>query len=421
MQITYIEIQKRFNMKKIILLTFVFVAVLGAAHAQITDTVSIGTGYSNEVFYSLENGDVSSEIRDEWDIAFKVTSSGSTILTNGATGTELYMYPSGDTSAWSTMDTLGISSWEVLYNSDTTWEIGAFNHNKSGLDLGWGNYSTITHYVTADSLYFIKLSNGEYQKLWIQQLASGVYTFKYANLDGTGEVSATLNKSSYPNRNFAYYSLQTNSALDREPDNTSWDLLFTKYVRQTPSVYGVTGVLANIDVKIEEVRGVEVGTTSYTNSNFTTNMSEIGYDWKAYSGGYVIEDSLTYFIEDLSGNIFELIFTGFGGSSTGDFIFTKEKIVTAGIEDNNASIYNLGMFPNPANEIVNIIYSTKETNRVGITIFDLTGKTVYTQNSLGTSMGLNQYQIDVSGFTKGIYVVSLSNGHQRVQQKLIIK
>jgi hypothetical protein len=151
---------KRNHMMKKITLNIIGLFFLTSGIAQTTETVSTGAGYSNEVYYSLENGDVSSEARNTWDIAFKVSPSGSSILTNGAMETELYTYPNGDTSNWANLDTAGIGSWDELHNSDSTWDIGAFSKTKSGYDLGWGNYSPITHYVVADSIYVIKLSDG---------------------------------------------------------------------------------------------------------------------------------------------------------------------------------------------------------------------------------------------------------------------
>lgn len=408
-------------MKKTLYL-FGFFAAFGISKAQVTDTVSVGSGYVNEVFYSLQNGEVSSEERAEWDIAFSVSSSGSTILTNGGMGTELYQYPNGDISHWSTLDTAGLSNWGALFNSDTSWAVGAFNNFSEGFDVGWGNYNIITHHVTGDSLFVIKLGDENYKKLWIEKLASGKYTFKYANLDGTQEVSDSIVKTDYINKNFAYYSIQNQQALDREPENTSWDLLFTKYVRQTPSVYGVTGVLSNIGVKTAEVSGVVVGTADHTTAGFGSNISEIGYDWKSYvfGAGYQIQDSLTYFVQDVDSNIYEMVFTGFGGSADGNFIFTKEMIFNVGVDENQPNIAQFGLYPNPASNFVEMVYAVSEEKPTEFNVFDLSGKRIFT-TALNPTVGLNQYEFDITGFHKGIYLVVLSNADHAVQEKLVVQ
>jgi len=82
-------------------------------------------------------------------------------------GSQLYCYPTGDTSDWESVDTVGMNSWKVLYNSPENWEDGAFNRNATGHpDYGWGVYNTVTHNVTGDSIYVIKVGN-ELKKLWI--------------------------------------------------------------------------------------------------------------------------------------------------------------------------------------------------------------------------------------------------------------
>ena len=113
-------------MKKITLMIASALTAFGL-NAQVADTVSTGPGYANDVYYSLENNEVHTVERENWDIAFIASSSlGSGIMTNEGAGTDLYFYPNGDTSAWSSVDTSGIASWTKYYNHDSLWSIGAF-------------------------------------------------------------------------------------------------------------------------------------------------------------------------------------------------------------------------------------------------------------------------------------------------------
>ncbi len=44
-----------------------------------------------------------------------------------------------------TIDTSGLSTWPVLYNSTDEWEEGAFNtHSYGSFDYGWGVYNIIS-------------------------------------------------------------------------------------------------------------------------------------------------------------------------------------------------------------------------------------------------------------------------------------
>ena len=131
-------------MKKTLLSLLLGTSILGA-QAQTTDeTVSVGAGYANDVYYSLENGEVASIPRNNWDVGFSVAKYGSTIITNGGTGAALYQYPNGSAASWETMDTTGLHTWDILYNSQSSWSEGAFSRNESS----WGEYSTITHFIT---------------------------------------------------------------------------------------------------------------------------------------------------------------------------------------------------------------------------------------------------------------------------------
>jgi len=413
-------------MKKI---TLIFAGIISVfnLNAQVSETVSVGAGYANNVYYSLENDEVKTIDIADWDIAFQVAGMSSTIRTNGANGIELYNYAKGDTSHWSSIDTAGISGWKKYYNSDSLWSMGAFSQAKSSdmMDLGWGKYSMLTHYVTADSLFVLKLANGAYKKLWIDRLASGVYYFKHADLDGSNEMLDTLKKEDYPDRNFGYYSLQNGTKTNREPDNKSWDLVFGKYAKELVPGYvmGVTGVLANSGVSINKVSKVASANADTLNTSFSSNIAEIGYNWKKYSyanSNYAAEDSLTYFVKSIVGDVWKVVFTGFEGSSTGNFMFTKEKMIALSLEEGLA-FSKLEIYPNPATDFVNIVFNQKEGGALQLNLYSLSGKLIQTKSLNETQAGINQQNLNVSNLPTGMYVLSINSLHGKVQQTIIVK
>lgn len=413
------------SMKKAILFAYAVIAFAYTQAQTIIDTVSIGTGYTNQVWYSLQNDEQGSSAKNNWDLGFSTAGQGSNILINSVTGVKLWKYPNSDTSGWVTLDTTGLSTWTALYNSDTSWAYGAFKQNLSGnpYDVGWGIYDPNTHYVWGDSLYIIKLANGSYKKLWIVSLISGTYTFRYANLDGSNDTTVSLTKSTYTGKNFGYYSIQNNAALDREPLAANWDLLFTQYTGFIPQPYNVTGVLSNMGVTVAEASGVDVNTVTWTSYTFNTAMNEIGYDWKTYTGSWTIEDSLAYFVKDKTGNIWKVIFTGFGGSANGNFIFTKEKVSSVGItEANENSIGTLSIYPNPSNgNDISIIYNLeKSVSSANLAIYDLLGRKLHSEN-LNNTQGFYQHKISNQNFSSGIYIVTVEFDGKAVQQKLVIR
>ena len=278
--------------------------------------------------------------------------------------------------------------------------------------------------LLGNKVYFIKLADDTFKKLFIQKLASGVYTFKYANIDGTDEVTSTIDKSDYTNKNFAYYSFQNDQAIDREPENTTWDLVFTKYVIESPYTYGVSGVLANNGVKLAQDNTAKSGESDFENLTFSENMDVIGYDWKKYdfaSHGYSLKDSSTYFVENKNGDVYELIFTRFGGSTTGEYGFTQQKVKTAGIA-NEIQLTEFAVYPNPvSNGQATLTFSTENLSNTHFTLYNFAGQTVLKQQLNQVEFGTNNYTIDLNTLPQGVYTLSVSNGKQTSQERIIIQ
>lgn len=399
-----------------------FASVLSAQ--QVTDTVSLGAGYANQKWYSLANDEQGVSPKNNWDIAFECAPYGTSILTNSATGTRLWVYAAGDTAQWATLDTTGmVASWPMKYNSDTSWYLGAFSQPQMNqFDLGWGIYNPITHFVDGDSLYVIKLANNSYRKIWIQQLASGTFTFRYANLDNSNDTTVQLMKSNYTGKLFAYYSIQNNTELNREPLANTWDLTFCQYTAFLPTPYGVTGVLANNGVLVAEANAVDVNTAQWYDYTYVTPINEIGYDWKTLNMQtfqYDVDDSTVYFVQALGGNIWKLIFTGFGGSANGNFIFTKEQVGTTSIE-NGTQTQSFGLYPNPSfTGNFTVLTSLGASQQGVINVIDVAGNLIHSESLQGA--GLQQRSIATDGWATGLYFVTVVSDGATLTQKLIVQ
>lgn len=403
------------------LLTLLSLLLFTSAFSQTTENITLDAAYANQVYYSLENGIVKTSPLASWDLAFDVSGFGSVIKFNGATGSELTLYPKGNASGWNTIDTAGISEWKLLYDSDKSWGESAFNRNTaSETDLGWGTYSTITHVVSGDSIYIAKLSDGSYRKLLIERLQSGTFHVAYARLDGTDSVHFELKKSDYPDRNFAYYSLLNDEQLDLEPDNSSWDLIFTKYIGElAPGVpYGVTGVLSNAGVKSLQINDVHADEASSDGLKFSEEINIIGYDWKTFNMStfsYDITDSLVYFVEDKNEETWKVILTDFTGSSTGEVSFTKEKLdnTTGVLSDLNPNT-SFELYPNPAIQSSQVrLNLTDSGNPAFIQISNLQGHVVET-------VELTDSEIVLPPLPSGTYAIQLINASSKQVQLLTI-
>ena len=405
------------------------------AQNQTDDSVSIGANYVNQVWYSLETGQKTSISADQWDIAFPTNNRSVAVRINDGGNVHLWKNPNGDETSWATLDTTGMSNWKECYNSESDWDFGAFNDNASSgqLDYGWGTYDVSDHHIRANSVFVIQLTDSSFRKIMIEELdaVAGIYYFKYADLDGSNEVSDTLGLADYSGKNFAYYSLQTNQALNPEPDKNEWDLLFTQYTSMIPMgpdtvAYVVTGVVSNINEGAAKVEGVDVNTyNDYQSQTLDSAKNIIGYDWKSYdmnSGIYQIADSTLFFVQDKSNNIWKIVFTGFGGSSNGNFVFSKEKLNTTSIHQASGITASMAVYPNPATSgYFTVAYQLKgKTLPVTLQVADLSGRVVYNRQ-VNVQAGMNQQRIQTQNWASGAYFLSLQVAGERTTQKIIIR
>lgn len=415
---------------KILTKTFIVLFILmNNSFAQpVSETVSMQAQYQQQVFYNLENGIIKSESVSNWDIAFAVSgngAAGSAILLNETNAT-LWAYP-GDTSEWSSFDTTNYLTWERLLNTDTSWTNGAFNVYRGAngtFDMGWGVLNPQNNYWTfGDSLYLIKLADNSFKKLWIVSLKTGTWEFKYANVDGSNEQTITFNKNNYPNRNFVYFSIINNQLIDREPDNTTWEITFVKhtdYISYANQYVSVTSVFSNINVwsaKGHYPDFTTANTATSPQTAFTKNINNIGREWKKYSSanGWEVYDTIAYFVHNYdSTKLFRIVFTGFGGMANGDTYFDIEEIISTTITENLTNI-SFDFYPNPAKENINILI-TNDIENTQLNLIDINGKTVKS-----TLLRYNTNQLYVGDIPKGIYFIQLITQHQTLTKKLIIQ
>ena len=409
-------------MKKIITIFTLGLISFNVNGQAVNDSISMESLYTNQVFYSLDNGEVSNINNNDWELGFSADgdgAAGSAIILNEATAT-LWAYPS-DTADWNSFDTTGHLSWEQLLNTDTSWTNGAFNVHRGaagGLDMGWGVLNPLNNYWTfGDSLYLAKLSDNSFRKIWIVSLKTGVWEYKYANVDGSNEQSFTIDKSNYPNKNFVYHSMLTDQVIDREPDNTTWDIMFAKHVDYlSPSgIYqGVTSVFNNRNVwtaKAHETDSATAATSITPQTTFNQNITNIGREWKTYnsSTGWAVYDSIAYFAFDNdSTNFYRIVFTGFGGLATGKAYFNTEMLQTVSVVNYKNKIINFSVYPNPATDNVTLLMDYYESSNMNISTVDLSGKMVYNEVQQLIS-GINQKTININQLKSGIYILRLQN------------
>ena len=145
------------------------------------------------------------------------------------------------------------------------------------------------------------------------------YLLQYANLNETNHQEISINKSSGYNATF--FSFNTDSIVNVEPEAEQWDLNFTVFTNIIEGFgsYGFTdGVISNrkAGVKAYSLTTDQFSYDSFKISdiainNFKVDQRSIGDSWRdVMNNDKVLIDNIFYVIKDPNGNIYKLKFTG---------------------------------------------------------------------------------------------------------------
>lgn len=401
-------------------------------YAQTPDSVTLGAAYAGRAYYSLGTMNDTIIPNNDWDIAVASNQLYTvSVRINAGKGVELYKF-SGDTTSWASLDTAGLQggvTWIRCHDSDTSFEPSAFEAGATGHpNYGWGVYNSITHDVVGEKLFVIRLYGGSgWKKVWIKNFNSvaNSMTFRTADLDNNNDTTFTVFKNT--NKNYTQVTLSTSNILDREPAKGSYDLIFDQYEANVGTYYPVAGVRSNEGVKVTQANDI-IPSDAYsiwysTYYPAATNMTEIGHDWKTFAGSWTIEDSTSYFVEDLQGDIYQVWFTGFVGSGMGKYVFNVRQAGWVSVENENNTIANFNVYPNPVADAFNVAYTIdNEFNTATFTLMDIHGKIIYTE-LLGNNFGFNTLMLDAKTMhlTSGIYIAKLQIGNASSTLKFIVQ
>ena len=153
--------------------------------------------------------------------------------------------------------------------------------------------------------------------------------------------------------------------------------------------------------------------------SFEKEINTIGYEWKSYQGTYIITPNLCYFVHDLYGNIWRLVFTAFEGMSTGNIEFNTELMNSSTSTEHIKEISSFAIFPNPTSDNSTLIYEVS-ANLPEVIISDMTGRIVY--KSLLNKNEFATIELPTSYLESGIYLVTITENKKSLfTEKLIVE
>jgi hypothetical protein len=404
--------------------------------AQSFQEISTGPGYNKQSFIQLASGTEKQVANDAWDLAFTafgfqdagifINESAGSVMGQNLPLTELYDAQTSDFNA--AIDLEAIKAQKFL-NSEKSWSYGAFNELRDTMnpfDFGWGAYLP-----GANKVVGMRLRNGNHKKIKVESLTGTVYIFTYADLDGSNQVTKTLNKlTDNKGQKLILFSFATNNTVDVLPQG-GFDLMYCRYITLAKDPngtivqqYNVTGVLTGPGILTAEADSVNVASANFeTYKNTLSSVSDIiGYDWKTLSGiSWVIDPDKVFFVKTVNNQVWKIHFIDFEGAATGTAVFQKENLGTMSSAENIPNI-KIGVFPNPVSD--RLIISTeleKELDKdITIQILDASGKHVLSRK-LQYNDAFSVLDIDTQYWLPGMYSVQITSGNNTSINRKLIK
>lgn len=412
-------------MKKLLQIAAIALTGILAQAQQTNVTLSMGAGYTDEVYYKLSSGETNTYEAASWDIAFlRISPMDIGIRVNDGIGIQVFE-AADSPSDFNNIDIADEASWTPLYNDDTNWDNGAFMQGSAS--YGWGEYNPVSHHVEGTIVFVLKYTDGTYRK-FINEDYFGGYTFKYATWNGSawvGETTTTVSNTTNPNNRYTYYSLQNEEEVVAEPAESSWDFVFKKYntyLDPPGENYIVTGTLHNPNVTVAKNEEPN-GDPNPNGQNYSEVINTIGYDWKTFNGGgFDVNTDMAYYVKYDESRVYRLVFESFEGSSSGNLSFNFEDVSDLlGIESISEGV-TFGIYPNPSKEkLVTIVYELNNSNSENnaISIYNMQGQMVYSTR-METNNGFFNKALNLSSLQAGMYLVQFTAGQNTVSKKLIL-
>lgn len=156
---------------------------------------------------------------------------------------------------------------------------------------------------------------------------NGEYVLQYAGLDETTYHEVNMEKDA--EYNFTFFSFETNTIVNVEPEKTKWDMCFTVFTNEISGfgTYGYTDFITTNN--LQNVKAYLVSTDDFQfedflksdieEEEFITTQRAIGSTWRIGGGPGVspqIKDNIFYILKDAEGLYYKLKFstlTNIGG------------------------------------------------------------------------------------------------------------
>lgn len=98
-----------------------------------------------------------------------------------------------------------------------------------------------------------------------------------------------------------------------------------------------------------------------------------------------------------------------------------ENASTNAVEDEILATDGVNVYPNPVVDVLNIDYKLNETGAVKLSITDITGRVIHTENTSENQAGTYSLKWNRESVASGVYFLQLQSGNSKVSKKVVLK
>lgn len=281
----------------------------------------------------------------------------------------------------------------------------------------------------------------------INPTATGTFNFSGGGVSGTFTIGTSIINSVTDSDTVVVYSVPPVLPISALPNDSvcenqsitlsvpggyiyQWFKDTTALFNATDSFIVVTNNSGNYWVKVSNQYGCITNSNTFNitfvenppkptfwiiGNTLNTNMNGFGLQW--YYNGNAINGAtgLTHTATN-SGNYHIIATNSFGCTTSSDTVFIT---VVNGIAE-GLPIQDVSIYPNPNNGMFNLAFELMTEANVNIMVADMLGKVVYEEN-IGNYSGSYNKQLDLTHLQKGIYLVNLQVGNERINKRIIIQ
>lgn len=372
------------------------------------------------------------------------------ISQTGGVGNISYLWNDGNTNEDRTGLAAGIYTVSASDANGCTTSLSiTISQPSASLDVNITGQSNPTCAGSNGSINILAIGGtAAYSFLWnngstianVNNLSAGVYTVTVSDINGCSkQVSITLTTTVLTAKIFKEAKISCNGVCDailkvNTPSGTApFSFLWSngqttrRITNLCPGTYSVTVsdasgcnpinltnilVLDKKPLQLDQVKteitapGANDGTVTWTTTGGTSPYTFI------WSDGYTLSNRT-----NIGPGTYTITITDANGCSKTIVKKWKNPAPRFGTELTN---YNLSVFPNPSTGLFNVEIDALISELYTVNVIDLQGRIVMTQN-FDAEKGLQQFNIDMSGQPKGIYMLTVSNKDSKSIQKLIIE